>query len=186
MNNQTLGTIAMICAPAMLVGELLIRGGENAAVTGVAGMVFMAGWLCSNTAMRRMRAAGTGSWGRAVLLVQAVGLVLAFMSGFFEATGLLGGGSIVFGVMDAVWPLRLLWMLVVGATVVAAKRLTGWRRFVPLVCPFWLLIGLAATPVLGEDTVGIVAFGLTAIFWTALGYVVRGERFEPLPEPATR
>jgi hypothetical protein len=54
MNNRTLGTIAMICAPALLVEALLLRGGENAVITGIATMVFMAGWICSNTAMRRM------------------------------------------------------------------------------------------------------------------------------------
>jgi hypothetical protein len=43
------------------------------------------GWVCSNTGMRRMRAAGTSNWGRAVLLIQLVGLMLAFMFGFFEA-----------------------------------------------------------------------------------------------------
>jgi hypothetical protein len=186
MNNRTLGTIAMICAPALLVEGLLLRGGENAVITGIASMVFMAGWICSNTAMRRMRAAGTGRWGRAVLLIQLFGLVLAFMFGFFEATGLLGRESIIFNVTDAAWPLSMLWMLVVGVTVVVAKRLTGWRRFVPLVCPFWLLIFFAATPVFGENTARVVGFGLTAIFWIALGYVARGERVEPLAEPALR
>lgn len=94
MNNRTLGTIAMICAPAMLVEGLiedfLLRGQDNAPITGVAGMVFMFGWICANIGMQRMRATGTGKWGRAVLLVQLVGLVMAFMLGFFEATRLLG------------------------------------------------------------------------------------------------
>jgi hypothetical protein len=186
MNNRTLGTIAMICAPALLVEALLLRGGENAVITGIASMVFMAGWICSNTAMRRMQAAGTGRWGHAVLLVQLVGLVLAFMFGFFEATGLLGRESVIFNITDAAWPLSMLWMLVVGVTVVVAKRLTGWRRFVPLACPLSLVIGLAATPVLGDNIAGIVGFGLAAIFWAALGYVARSERIEPLPEPALR
>ena len=75
MNNRTLGTIAIICAPALFVEGLLLRGGENAVITGIASMVFMAGWICSNTAMRRMQAAGTGRWGQAVLLVQLFGLV---------------------------------------------------------------------------------------------------------------
>ena len=95
MNTRALGTIAMICAPALLVEGLLLRGQENAVITGIASMVFMAGWICSNTGMRRMRATGIGTWGRAVLLIQLVGFVLAFAFGFFEATGLLGRESIV-------------------------------------------------------------------------------------------
>ncbi len=101
----------MICAPALLIEGLLLRGQENALITGIASMVFMAGWICSNTGMRRMRAAGTGKWGRAVLLIQLVGLVLAFMFGFFEAAGLLGRDSIIYNVTDAAWPLSMLWML---------------------------------------------------------------------------
>ena len=65
MSNRVLGTIAMICAPALLIEALILRGQENSVVTGIASMVFMAGWICSNMGMRRMRATGTGTWGRA-------------------------------------------------------------------------------------------------------------------------
>ena len=68
MNNRLLGTIAIICAPALLIEELLLRGQENAPITGIASMLFMAGWICSNIGMWRMRATGTGKWRRAVLL----------------------------------------------------------------------------------------------------------------------
>ncbi len=173
MNNRMLGTITMICAPAMLIEGLLLQGQEeNALITGIASMVFMAGWICSNTVMRRIKAAGTGKWGRAMLLVQLAGLVLAFMFGLFEATGLLGRESIIFSVTDAAWPLSMLWMLVVGITVVAAKKLSGWRRFVPLLCGFWFPIGMVAMIAFGDES-GYVGFGLAAIFWLALGYVTR-------------
>ena len=85
LDNRVLGAIAMICAPAML--GFLLGGGENALITGIASMVFMAGWICSNIGMQRMRATGTGTWGRTVLLIQLVGLVLAFVFGFIEARG---------------------------------------------------------------------------------------------------
>jgi hypothetical protein len=126
LNNRLLGTIAMICAPALLIEALLLQGQENAPITGSASMVFMAGWVCSNIGMWWMRATGTGNWGRAVLLIQLVGLVLAFLFGLFEATGLLGSESLVFNVTDAAWPLSMLWMIVVGVTVVVAKQISGW------------------------------------------------------------
>ena len=180
MNNRVLGTIAMICAPALLIEGLLLRGQENAAVTGIASMVFMAGWICANIGMWRMRATGTGKWARAVLLIQLVGLVLAFVFGFFEATGLLGRESVVFNVTDAAWPLSMLWMLVVGITVIAAKRLPGWQRFVPLLCPFWLPIAILGTVAFG-DAAGLVGVGLTAVLWALLGYVVRDGSRQPAP-----
>ena len=186
MNNRTLGLVAVICAPALLVEGLLLAGGENAVITGVASMVFMAGWICANTGMRRMQAAGNGRWGRAVLLVQLVGLVLAFMFGLFMATGLLGRGSIVFAITDAAWPLSMLWMLVVGIAVIAAGRLEGWRRFVPVLCPFWLLVAIGGSVAFG-DLGGHIGAGYAALTWALLGLVVYGadgERVAATPEPA--
>ena len=189
MNDRILGTVAMICAPALLIEGLLLQGQENALITGIASMIFMAGWICSNTGMRHMRAAGTGKWGRAVLQIQIVGLVLAFMFGFFEATGLLGRDSIIFNITDAAWPLSMLWMLVVGIAVIRAHRLSGWRRFVPLLCPFWLLIAIGGSTVFGDTAGGFLGFGYAAILWVVLGYVVRGERRQQVgtgPEPTFR
>ncbi len=172
MNNRLLGTIAMICAPALLIEALLLRGQENALITGIASMVFMAGWICSNIGMWRMRATGTGKWGRTVLLIQLIGLLLAFLFGLFEATGLFGRESIVFNVTDAPWPLSMLWMIVVGITVIVAKRLSGWQRFVPLLCPLWLLIAAILSIAFGDTAGVIVGFGYAAVLWALLGYVV--------------
>ena len=188
MNDRILGTIAMICAPALLIEAFLVQGGENAMITGIASMVFMAGWICSNTGMRRMQAAGTGKWGRAVLLIQLVGLVLAFMFGFFEATSLLGRESIIFNITDAAWPLSMLWMLVVGITVIRANRLSGWQRFVPLLCPFWLLVAIVGSMAFGDTAGGFLGVGYAAILWVLLGYIVLDshERVSAAPEPAVR
>jgi hypothetical protein len=187
MNNRTLGTIAMICAPALLIEGLLLRGEKDALITGIASMVFMAGWICSNIGMWRMRTTGTGRWGRTVLLVQLVGLVLAFLFGFFEATGLLGENNIVFVVTDAAWPLSMGWMLVVGVTVLVVKRLPGWKRFVPILCPLWLPIAIVGSIAFGEAA-GIVGAGFAAVLWALLGYIVRegGRQPAPAPEPAVR
>ena len=110
-----------------------------------------------------MQAAGTGKWGRAVLLGQLAGLVLAFLFGLFEATGLLGRDSIIFNVTDAAWPLSMLWMIVVGASVIAAKRLSGWRRVVLILCPFWLLIAILGSVVLGDMAGGFLGLGYAAV-----------------------
>ena len=180
MDNRVLGAIAMICAPAML--GFLLGGEDNALITGIASMVFMVGWICSNVGMQRMRATGTGTWGRAVLLIQLVGLVLAFIFGFFEATALLDENNIVFVVTDAAWPLSMLWMVVVGITVIRAKRLSGWQRFVPVLCPFWL--PLAALGSVFGDAAGIIGLGYSAVLWFLLGYVVvRSDSRQPAPTP---
>ena len=183
MSNRVLGIVAMLCAPGLLIGGLLVQGEEDGLITGITGMVFMAGWICTNTAMRRMQVTGTSKWGRAVLLIQLIGLVMAFMFEFFEATGLLGRESIIFNVTDAAWPLSMVWMVVVGVTVIVANRLSGWHRFVPLLCPFWLPIGLIASVALGETVGELIGFGLTAVLWMLLGYVVFSEDRQPAPTP---
>ncbi len=187
MNDRTLGTIAMICAPALLVEglieELLLGGQDHAPITGITGTVFIVGWICSNTVMRRMKAAGIGKWGRAALLIQLAGLVLASVPGLLEATGLLGRGNVIFVATDAAWPLSMLWMLVVGVSVIAAGRLSGWRRFVPLLCPLWLPIALIGGAAFG-DAAGFAGLGFSAVLWLLLGYIVRGDSKQIAPEPA--
>ncbi|MDQ3507578.1 MAG: hypothetical protein M3494_06135 [Actinomycetota bacterium] len=193
MGNKVLGAIAMVCAPALLVEAIVTRGGEsNPVVIGTASMVFMLGWLCSNTAMRRMHAAGTGKWGRAVLAIQLVGIVLAFFFGFFEATGLLGRESIIFNVTDVAWPLSMVWMLLpVGITVIVAKRLEGWRRFVPMLCGAWFPVAMVGAILFGEPG-GIVGLAMTMVGWMLLGCVVftseesAAKSVAPTTEPAVR
>lgn len=183
MDNRVLGTIAIICAPALLIEGLLLGGQENAVITGIASMVFMAGWICSNIGMQRMRATGTGTWGRAVLLIQLVGLVLAFIFGFIEATALLDENNIVWVVTDAAWPLSMLWMLVVGITVIRAKRLSGWQRLVPVLCPFWLPLAALGGTVFG-DAGGVIGLVYSAVLWFLLGYVVlRSDSRQGAPTP---
>ncbi|MGH3090255.1 MAG: hypothetical protein ACRDSJ_23475 [Rubrobacteraceae bacterium] len=171
MSNKVLGAVAMVCAPALLVEGLIPGGVETPIVVGVASMVFMLGWLCSNTVMRRMKAAGEGIWGRVVLLIQLVGIVLAFFFGFFEATGLLGRESIIFNVTDVAWPLGMIWMfLPVGITVIVAKRLPGWRRFVPMFCGAWFPVAMVGMIAFGEAG-GFVGAAMSAVGWALLGYV---------------
>jgi hypothetical protein len=80
----------------------------------------------------------------------------------------------------------MLWMLVVGVTVVFAGRMPGWRRFAPLLCGLWLPLGIPLQAVLGEGT-GSIMFGVSAVLWVLLGYAVRGGgRTVRAPEPAVQ
>lgn len=174
MNNRTLGTIAVLCAPALLADAVITAGEYRPVVIGTASMVFMAGWACSNTVMRREGLAGTGPWGRAVLGIQLVGLAMAFLFGLVEASGVLGSDTVAFTVLDISWPLSMLWSLVVGAAVIAAGRLARWRRFVPALCvPVWLVAMTIGTFLLPEPA-GVVAGQVVgAVMWGLLGLVVR-------------
>jgi hypothetical protein len=58
MNIRTLGTIAMICSPALFIEGLLTMNEPNNVIIGIASFVFMFGWICTNLAMPRHIAAG--------------------------------------------------------------------------------------------------------------------------------
>jgi hypothetical protein len=159
----------------MLIEAILLRGQENPVITGIASMVFMAGWICSNIGMQRMRAAGTGAGGRAILVIQLIGVALACAFGFIEATSLLDETNIIFNVTNIAWPLSMLFMIVVGIAVLRAKRLRGWHRWVPLLCGLAFPVSIPVLALGGDEQGGLLFFTLLAVFWLLLGYVVRSE-----------
>jgi hypothetical protein len=189
MNNRTLGTIAMICSPALFIEGVLTFNQEtpDPVIVGIASFFFMAGWICTNLAMQQMQSAGTGNGGRWILRVQLVGLVLAMLFGLIEATALLPDDNPIFIATDMAWPLSMVFMIVVGIAVIRAKRWSGWQRFAPILCAAWLpiaiLIGLGASSNPAMETVsGLVGFGWTAVFWFLLALVVRSNATLATPE----
>ncbi len=177
MNNRTLGTIAMICAPAMLVEALIPGGADMPLVVGTASMVFMAGAFAGLTGLWRAAATGTSWWGRGVLGLQLLLVSLAFLFGLFEATGLVGEESVIFTVTDIAWPLSMLTWNLVGITAAVVGRLPGWRRFALLPCglalPATIVLGMVIGSDMQGDVVGYAFFGMLAVFWGLMGFVVR-------------
>jgi hypothetical protein len=188
VNNRLLGTIAMICAPAMLVEALVPNSTENPFLVGTCSMVFMLGSLCSHIGLWRIASTGTSWWGRFVLGVQLLLVSLAFLFGLLEATGLVGDESIVFMVTDMSWPLSMVWMLVGGITAAIVGKLRGWHRFVPLLCglafPLSIVIGILGSFDMQSMEMGLVFFGMLALFWGLLGFVVRQSEEIPARAPA--
>ena len=73
MNTRTLGTIAMVLSPALLLEALLTPTSDNTLIVGLMSFLFMMGWLCTNIAMQQMEALGSGRWAKIVLRIQMVG-----------------------------------------------------------------------------------------------------------------
>lgn len=177
MNNRTLGTIAMICAPAMLVEALIPNGADMPLVVGTASMVFMAGAFAGLLGLWRAEATGTSWWGRGVLGLQLLLVSLAFLFGLFEATGLVGEESAIFTITDIAWPLSMLTWNLVAITAAVAGRLPGWRRFallpMGLALPLTIVLGIVTGGDMQSDLMGLVFFGMLAAFWGLMGFVVR-------------
>lgn len=187
MNLRTLGTIAMISAPAMLISVIIAPNGDNHVAMGIASLVFMAGWLASNLGMQKMQALGTGLWAKIVLRVQMVGILLAAIFGILEATQIVPDDNIFFIVTDLCWPLSMLFMIVVGIMTIRANRWAGWQRFVPLICALWLpvamAIGIAGGENLSMQQLSVyVGFSWTTIAWFVLALIVRSNATLALPK----
>ena len=178
LNTRTLGTVALICAPALFAEILLTPDGSMHQIVGTTSFIFMFGWLCSNLAMQQMQAIGTGLWAKIVLRIQMVGVSLAMLFGFLEATQLVSEDNLLFVISDLSWPISMLFMIAVGIMAIRANRWAGWQRFVPLICALWLpaamLVGMATggNPDL-EFVNAYFGFTWTAIAWSVLALIVR-------------
>ncbi len=178
LKPRTLGTIALVCAPALFAELLITPDGSMHQVVGTTSFIFMFGWLCSNLAMQQMQAIGTGMWAKIVLRIQMVGVGLAMLFGFLEATQLVSEENLLFVITDLCWPLSMLFMIVVGIMAIRANRWAGWQRFVPLICALWLpaSIGVGMATAGNPDLEFVnVYFGFTwtAVTWSLLALIVR-------------
>jgi hypothetical protein len=91
-------------------------------------------------------------------------------------------------VTDMSWPLSMVWMLVGGITAAIVGKLRGWHRFVPLLCglafPLSIVIGILGSFDMQSMEMGLVFFGMLALFWGLLGFVVRQSEEIPARAPA--
>ncbi|MGH9151953.1 MAG: hypothetical protein ACRD03_06080 [Acidimicrobiales bacterium] len=124
-----------------------IEEGANSRLELAGGFAFQVGVLCLVAALWSTDATGATRWGRAVLAVQAVLLVLAMgwsVPDLFEPNMTSEG---IMAALDAAWPLSMLWLIVQGATVARARRWPAPLRRLPLVASLWFpvaILGLAA------------------------------------------
>jgi hypothetical protein len=175
--TQTLGVLALIGAPFLLLGPLLAQGYPPLSgpwFYGVWAFVYITAWMCSIQGLRLLEATGRSRFGKGILWVITGTLVLADLSNLY-ALAAPGEKSALFLCLDAFWPLSNLAMLVVGIAVVAAKGLPGWRRYVPLLAGLWLPFTLAVKALMDTGTLLIDApvVGIySALAWSLLAVVV--------------
>jgi hypothetical protein len=178
--NRRLGTLAMVCAPFLLF-ELLhhVVSGDaahprNTPVDGWLGLVYLVGLAASDLGLYRLRAAGTGGFGRVMPWVL---LTLVTMAALHSGYLIVAPAQSValFEAFDAAWPFSHLALMVFGLGVARAGRLPGWSRFAPLVVGMRmfpltsLLLWLA-----GRGTVLFVVVGVySALACLWLGNVIR-------------
>jgi hypothetical protein len=118
-----------------------------------------------------------------VLIIQMVLVAMACLFGLFEAMQLFDRENLLFAATDAAWPLSMLTMNLVGVTTAVVGRLHGWRRFAIIPCglsfPLGIIASIATGLPLDNLAIGAFFFGMLALFWCILGFVVRQSAVSP-------
>lgn len=176
MNLRLLGLCAIVGAPFLLItlltfGDALAQ--QKTSLDGLYSLLYMSGWMCSVIGLWHTQATGTNRWGRIVLLIQLLFLSLANVSNVMLLFQISLSSKLYF-ILDMFWPVSNIWMLVTGITVVTAKRLRGWMRYVPLMVGLWLPLNLVGLGLAFGLTQPIMLVGgvYSAIAWTLLGLVI--------------
>lgn len=175
MNTRLLGALGMIGSAGLLLEGFLtgFRLQTDSPLVGVVELLYIGGWVCSIAGLYRLNATGGRAAGKALLIVQLIGLALAAGFALFAFMPNASRDSLIYNLMDAAWPLSHLFMIVVGIAALRAKRLTGWQRIAPLLCGLALPLFMAATVAVGEDAGRFLFPAFTAIAFALLGYAVR-------------
>ncbi len=184
MNNKTLGTLALIGAPFLGLGmtvEQRYKPLHDSWFTGVWGLIYISAWLCSIIALRRLEVTGRSRFGKGILRVITGTLLIANVSNVYQLL-FPGEKTATYYALDAFWPISNLIMAGVGITVIAAKGLPGWRRYVPLAAGLWFPFTVLCMALMGSwEAATPVSSLYTAVAWTVLAMVVLTT---PAPRPA--
>jgi hypothetical protein len=142
------------CGLAVAVGAIawaiagLVAGpieeAANSRIELMGSFAFQIGVLALVGALWVTEGTGSGRWGRAVLVVEAVLVVLGMgwtIPHLFDPN--LAGEGIMLA-LDAAWPLSMLWLIVLGVRVARARRWPGGLRWMPLVASLWFPVSIIA------------------------------------------
>ena len=175
MNNKLLGAIALLGAPFLLIGyivEMSYTQMEDSWFTGVWGFIYITAWLCSIVVLQKSKATGDNQFGKVLLWIILVTLSVANISNMYQ-WAMPDNKPPFFFYIDMCWPLSNLIMLVVGITIVRAKKITGTKRFIPLVVGFWFPVSIGALIMLGKNNFSMMIGGIySAGAWIALALMI--------------
>jgi hypothetical protein len=126
-----------------------------------------------------VKATGKTKFGKAILWIVLNTLLLANLSNLYQIVS-PGSRSGLFLILDFFWPVSNLLMLVIGITVVAAKQVKGWQRFMPLLVGLWFPVVIVCMNLFGRAGVtGTIAGVYSAIAWSLLAIMIRTTKEEP-------
>ena len=134
-------------------------------------LAFQVGVLCLVGVLWATEATGRSRWGRAMLAVQTVLVLLAmgWTVPHVVDPDMVDRGFVV--ALDAAWPLSILWLIVQGIAVVRAHTWPDRVRWMPLVASLWAPVSILAF-VAGEWPGLVISNLWLAVTYGALGALV--------------
>ena len=143
MSIRTFGIFGLIGAPFLFIDTMNnnFSYSQTNSYSGFYNLLYIAGWMSSMIALKRLGAFGRGRFGKVVFLVQMVFLTLANGWNIYECIQ-PRAGTVLYSILDAFWPISNFFMLITGITIAFLHRLQGWRRYVPLAVGSWLPLGI--------------------------------------------
>ena len=176
MNYRLAGIIAIFGAPFLFLDFLMYNmdgKNESASLSGVFNMIYITAWMISIVGLWKAKATGYNKWSKIVLIIQLAFLSLANCWNIYVIMN-PGAETVLYRVLDLFWPISNLWMLATGITIVVAKVLMGWMRYVPLIVGLWLPLNLAfMSAMMGQTNLGMIVGGVySALAWSLLGLVI--------------
>ena len=176
LNTRLLGTLGILASPMLLLEDLLtgFQPHETDQLIGLLGVIYTTGWICSIIGLYSSKATGKSRLGKAILVIQLIGLFLAAAWAAYHMVVLNPNTDHwLYQATDIAWPLSHLFMIVVGIATLRAKTWTSWRRFTPLLGGLALPVAIMVSIVAGEEAMGIIFSVWTTVAFALLGYAVR-------------
>ncbi len=105
-------------------------------ISGLRDLFFVTGWICSVVGLYKLQAMGNKRWQKNIMFIQLILLIVLACSCFFKIV-FPRASSTIFHYLFLLWPAAGFFMVITGSIILFAKKLKGWRLYVPLIAGFW-------------------------------------------------
>lgn len=166
MKTKSLGIFALIGAPFLFVDMFV--GAKFPHITefapwfsGVAGLLYISGWLASIENLRRAIFIRKQSFGWYAIRIQMFSLAIANISNIWAIVST--SKPTLYYILDAAWPVSHLLMFPLAWVVIKNGALKGFRQFLPLLIGLWLPVCM----LLGRNDFALYFGGIySALVWS--------------------
>ncbi len=140
--TRILGIIGIIGSPWAFIDFMNNGLYDRFVLTSMSGLrnfIFITGWTCSIIGLYKLQAMGNKLWQKIIMIIQIVLLCLANCWNIIEIFA-PRSSSKIFDLLNLAWPIAGLWMLITGIVILFAKKLQGWKLYIPLFASFWFIV----------------------------------------------